>query len=469
MVPAILAAIGIIAGGKGVIDTVQGMSKMSEASGAKKDAEIRHKNNINKFQMQNQATCTLMDEIGKRELTILKSFEEFSNIIERIQGRPEFKGYKKENVNLPEYNAKELKEAYVGAGVLLGALGGATLGTAGGFAAAGATTAAVTALGSASTGTAIASLSGAAATNATLALLGGGSLAAGGGGIALGSAVLSASTLGIGMLLGGFIFNMAGDSIAEKVDKICDEVDKEEKVVAEICSYLKELHSIAKRFNDSLKLVEFNYEEHMRKLRNIVVINNKTEWRYFTDDEKLVTQNTVLLVALLYRMCKVKMVLEDKAKNKNMVNTYAINSSILEADDFMNSKLRKNISNTSSETAKNLFNMGQDYYLGRGCKADQCMAVKYYNDSARLGYMPAELKLGKCYEYGYGCSKDKQKAFMWYEKAAEHGNMEAQYKVGTCCEFGRGCTIDKAKAVMWYKKAAAQGHKEAMAMLTLTK
>lgn len=86
MVPAILAAIGIIAGGKGVIDTVQGMSKMSEASGAKKDAEIRHKNNINKFQMQNQATCTLMDEIGKRELTILKSFEEFSNIIERIQG-----------------------------------------------------------------------------------------------------------------------------------------------------------------------------------------------------------------------------------------------------------------------------------------------------------------------------------------------------------------------------------------------
>lgn len=36
MVPAILAAIGIIAGGKGVIDTVQGMSKMSEASALRK-------------------------------------------------------------------------------------------------------------------------------------------------------------------------------------------------------------------------------------------------------------------------------------------------------------------------------------------------------------------------------------------------------------------------------------------------
>lgn len=48
----------------------------------------------------------------------------------------------------------------------------------------------VSTFGTASTGTAIASLSGAAGVNATLAWLGGGSLAAGGGGIAAGSAVL---------------------------------------------------------------------------------------------------------------------------------------------------------------------------------------------------------------------------------------------------------------------------------------
>jgi hypothetical protein len=50
--------------------------------------------------------------------------------------------------------------------------------------------AAVSALGAASTGTAISSLSGVAATNAILAWFGGGSLATGGGGIALGSIVL---------------------------------------------------------------------------------------------------------------------------------------------------------------------------------------------------------------------------------------------------------------------------------------
>lgn len=60
-----------------------------------------------------------------------------------------------------------------------------------GIAAGWGTVAAISAWGTASTGTAIASLSGAAATNASLALLGGGSLAAGGGGVALGSLILT--------------------------------------------------------------------------------------------------------------------------------------------------------------------------------------------------------------------------------------------------------------------------------------
>ncbi|MFP7365769.1 hypothetical protein SFC07_08370 [Corynebacterium callunae] len=59
-----------------------------------------------------------------------------------------------------------------------------------------AVTTAVGAVASASTGTAISALSGAAATNATLAWLGGGSLAAGGGGVALGTTVLTAITAG---------------------------------------------------------------------------------------------------------------------------------------------------------------------------------------------------------------------------------------------------------------------------------
>lgn len=127
----------------------------------------------------NEATSRAMDELGTLELEILKSFDEFSDTIERIQNRPQFKEYTKDGVKLPAYGKETLKKVSVGAGVLLGGLGGAAVGAAGGFAAAGATTSAIMALGTASTGTAIASLSGVTATNATLAALGGGALAAG--------------------------------------------------------------------------------------------------------------------------------------------------------------------------------------------------------------------------------------------------------------------------------------------------
>ena len=71
--------------------------------------------------------------------------------------------------------------------------------TAAGAVAAAGTTATVAAIGSASTGTAIASLSGAAATKATLAWLGGGALAAGGGGVAMGVAVLTGGAAAVGI------------------------------------------------------------------------------------------------------------------------------------------------------------------------------------------------------------------------------------------------------------------------------
>lgn len=62
---------------------------------------------------------------------------------------------------------------------------------------------ALAAWGTAGTGTAIATLSGAAATNASLALLGGGTLAAGGGGVLLGTAILSGGAI---LIAGGVAY-----------------------------------------------------------------------------------------------------------------------------------------------------------------------------------------------------------------------------------------------------------------------
>lgn len=197
--PFILGLGAVIAGAAGVGSGINGAMKIKDANDTIKSAERQHKENIARFEATSERTNTIMDNLGKLELNILKSFEKFSDVIEKIQNRPQFKSYNINGVLLPKYDKEELRKVSVGAGVLLGGLGGAAAGTAGGFAAAGATTAAVMALGTASTGTAIASLSGAAATNATLAALGGGAIAAGGGGMALGSAVLGAATLGVGL------------------------------------------------------------------------------------------------------------------------------------------------------------------------------------------------------------------------------------------------------------------------------
>jgi hypothetical protein len=80
-------------------------------------------------------------------------------------------------------------------------------------------TSAVTTFAVASTGTAISTLSGAAATNATLAFLGGGSLAAGGGGMAVGAVALNFVTIGPALLVSGLVVAGQGEKAKTKASE----------------------------------------------------------------------------------------------------------------------------------------------------------------------------------------------------------------------------------------------------------
>lgn len=131
--PLILGGAAAAAAAAGVGSAIHGGVKMKKAHDTMKSAEQRHQDNIARFEAQNKQTTEAMDALGKKELEILESFQKFSDIFDRIQNRPEFQEYSKDDVKIPMYNAEELKEVSVGAGVLLGGLGGAALGTAGGF------------------------------------------------------------------------------------------------------------------------------------------------------------------------------------------------------------------------------------------------------------------------------------------------------------------------------------------------
>lgn len=325
-IPFIVGAIAALTGATGICSGIYGGVKMKEANDTAKSAKRCHEENVARFEKTEKQANEAMDNLGKTELTILNSFKKFQDLFEKIKNRPDFGKVNIGEVDLPEYNPEELEKVYIGAGLLLGGLGGAALGTAGAFAASGATTAAIMAWGTASTGTAISTLSGAAATNAVLAWLGGGAIAAGGGGMALGSALLGGATLGVGLLVGGVVFAFSGSKLSDKADEAWSQMIKAEKQINEICSYLNELKLLSKKYLDSLNKVNSIYKRELAQLATTVEVYEKTDYNSFTYAEQTALKNTVLLVKLLKVMCEVQLVL--KAKTDSELGT--INKAVVE-------------------------------------------------------------------------------------------------------------------------------------------
>lgn len=469
--PFILGVGAAIAGAVGIKKGVDGAVNVANASEKIKNAENRHAANIERFKRTNIATSNKMDELGTLELEILNEFKEFSDLIEKIQNRPQFKEYSKEGVTLPRYDGEEIKKVSIGANVILGGLGGAAVGTAGGFAAAGATTSAVMALGTASTGTAISSLSGAALTNATLAALGGGALHSSvfAGGMALGSTVLGAATLGVGLLVGGAIFGATGDKLSSQADEAYYQMKRAEGTINTACTYLSELENYAYKYFISLKIAYSKYETCFKKLRKTVNELNKTNWEDFTEKEKENVQNTVLLVGLLYKMCQVKLVCKvESGEQINRVNCSEImnainNSSQIEDEIKLDDEEPQDVVTAFICTID--YVQAEEYYYGTKGEKDFYKAAEFYKKAADLGHAKSMYYLANMFCEGNGVEKDYAKAYEWYLKAANHGNANAMASLGGMYEYGEGQEKDMARAYKWYYKAAIR--KNAVAMIAI--
>lgn len=156
-------------------------------------------------------------QLGEEKLFVLNStvtefldcFQKIKNVdFKETEGLDELK-----KMHLDEHEFVEMRSLVNFAGSLAG---GAVAGTAGGALAAFGAYGAAQALAFASTGTAISALSGAAATNATLAFFGGGSLAAGGLGMAGGTAVLGGLVAGPALMVMGLV---AGNAAKKNLEQ----------------------------------------------------------------------------------------------------------------------------------------------------------------------------------------------------------------------------------------------------------
>ena len=155
--------------------------------------------------------------------------------------------------------------------------------------------------------------------------------------------------------------------------------------------------------------------------------------------------------------------------------------------------------------AKYIYDIGEEYYYGKGVEQDYAKAVECYEQSADMGYADAQFRLGYFYFYeyyhenynemekeringlellikaanqghvkaqdelgliyldGYGwvdepiVGQDYTKALEYFTKAANQGYASAQTSLGYCYEKGYGVKQDYKKAVEYYKIAAEKG------------
>lgn len=216
MIPLILGAIAIATGVLGVGAGAVGVSDMNEASEIGKRAQKRYEDATEDLKDYWDGTNKFAEEYGQFQIDVMMdTIGRFVKFIERNigpgrQSEKEFleglEGVSTQQVK--EYRTATLQaEEYLKGGFK--AIGAAAAGYGGAMSLA-------TSVGVASTGAAISGLSGAAAWNATLAWLGGGALAANGGGMALGSLVLGGITVGPALLIGGFVLAGEGEKALTK-------------------------------------------------------------------------------------------------------------------------------------------------------------------------------------------------------------------------------------------------------------
>jgi hypothetical protein len=231
MIPLILGAAALATGALGVGAGISGLSDMDEAKEIGEEAQRDYEDAVYYLNSQREKTNQLFQDFDELKMDMMiHTVGRFVDFIERNIGKAN-QSQKKFLEGLDGISVEQIKEyktatieaeQFFNGGIK--AIGGAAAGYGGAMSLA-------TSVGVASTGTAISGLSGAAATNATLAWFGGGSLAAGGGGMALGSLVLGGITVGPALMIGGFVFAGKGEKALTKARKYEAKVNK---AIAEI-------------------------------------------------------------------------------------------------------------------------------------------------------------------------------------------------------------------------------------------
>lgn len=108
-----------------------------------------------------------------------------------------------------------------------------------------------------------------------------------------------------------------------------------------------------------------------------------------------------------------------------------------------------------------LHNLALMYYYGRGIVQDYSKAASLFRKPVYYGYPESEYGLAELYHYGKGLEVNYNKALLLYHKSSSHGNYMALNDLGIMYYLGQGVKSDKDKACQYWNKALKGGNESA--------
>lgn len=336
-VPFILGGAAAAAGLFGVAKGAKAVSNNNEAKELLERAEIKFDEAKENLEYARRDTNISLESLGELKLNswsddlgrFVKLVEQVKNV--EVSGEANTDDLLKRNLNMSAQDLVEMREMSLKAGeVVAGGVGALGAGALAGVASYGG----AVMFASASTGTAIASLSGVAATNATLAWFGGGSLAAGGFGMAGGTAVLGGIVAGPILAVGGALYEAKSrENLAEAKQHYAEAkhaiAEMENAVVLmngiESLSnqYYNVINEVKNRFTIILDRLEHEIEESKEQQKETFVYKFKNIFTKVMDKEpridyRILTEDQQRVIHKSYQFAQVlKMLLETPLLTKD--------------------------------------------------------------------------------------------------------------------------------------------------------
>ncbi len=313
---AIPIILGVVAAGSalyGVYKGVSGAIDHNNASDINNDAQsmVDHANQA--VEAQREATNNVLEDYGSRKLRAFNGvIADFIETFSRLKNVDTIETAELDKLNLGDFSTVSLNGLQKDYQLLKDAGLGVGAGLSGGAALAFGAYNGTMLLGTASTGTAISTLSGAAATNATLAWLGGGSIAAGGGGVALGTMVLGGIVAGPALAIFGHIVGNKGEEALNKARgnlEIAITIRDHAKLMVD---RLKAIQSVTALANSTFSKVSSQLRRSVGELRTTIETHGE-DYQAYTSESREIVFRSVKFAQLLKAMIDTPILDQDGA------------------------------------------------------------------------------------------------------------------------------------------------------------